>query len=115
MYTPSSTVLQAGVAELIERYPILQCCVPVPHTPQPKYEFNTAMQVTDIVHTRLSELPHAQLIERELLAVTQLDLHAGPLWRVTLVQGSAERAGTRLVVSLNHILTDGIGGRNLLS
>jgi len=31
------------------------------------------------------------------------------------VQGSAKRVGTRLVLSLNHILTDGIGGRNLLS
>lgn len=114
-YAPSRISVQAGVTALLEQYPILRCCIPNPHTPHPRYGHNTSIQGSDVLHTLISDQAHASLFEQELEAATQFDIRAGPLWRVTLVQGTRESSEARLALSINHMLTDGLGGLNLLS
>lgn len=110
--TPSESTIQASIAHLLVQYPLLKCHIADPHTAHPRYVHEPSLNAKDVFRGASSDASHADILKAELDAAREeFDVHKSPLWRVTLYTGMA---APRLALTLNHTLSDGIGGRNLL-
>jgi hypothetical protein len=107
---PSLERLNAAIDHLISSYPLLQCAVPYPHTRHPRYVPRGVLHASDVLVQVRSDSGSAKVLEQELDSGKQFNLHDGPLWRVVLYGGSVPR----LALTLNHLLCDGSGGKNLV-
>ncbi|KAL8293346.1 hypothetical protein RQP46_000047 [Phenoliferia psychrophenolica] len=122
---PSSphTIL-AAIARLLKRYPILTCGIEGPATNTPAFK-TRPLEPGDIIN----EVPVAHGIGPEitdslylgLKTVESIDLTAGPLWRVTLLETPASgdttssEVQTRIVLGVAHVLSDGVGAASLMA
>jgi hypothetical protein len=112
---PTPDVLMSEIDALLSRYPLLSCCVPNPRVPRPTYERNLSLKAQDIVRLVSSAAPSTpELLGKHMEEANTFDVKTGPLWRVTLYQPS-EGSKATLVMSLNHLLNDGLGTRNMFS
>jgi hypothetical protein len=100
-----------AIQDLVKQYPMLLCSLPEPHTPHPRYQQNSSLTANDIFRTVSSSAPLEALLKTELDDAKLFDLRRGPLWRVTLYEGRE----TRVALAFNHVLCDGLGGRNLFA
>jgi hypothetical protein len=114
--TPLSTLsrnAQRAIEHIVAQYPLLRCIVSDTRSRHPSFTSDTSFDETKVLNVISSEtdLPAGELVCRELVAAkTLLDLETGPLWRITIHKGPAT---TCIALTLNHVICDGLGGRNL--
>lgn len=95
----------------MQRYPLLGCCIPDAGKPHPYWARNDELKPSDVVqiaNDSAAGTSVSDVLQHHATKRIAIDLRAGPLWRVIL-QGSI------LVVAVHHVLSDGVGSRNLLS
>ncbi|KZV99294.1 hypothetical protein EXIGLDRAFT_699306 [Exidia glandulosa HHB12029] len=107
--------LSFAVKELVGRYPLLRCCIPEANKPHPYWATNYDLDdaaIISVVHD--SRMTVSEILAESASGITSMDLRSGPLWTVTLHSSNAAKASI-LVLAVHHVLSDGIGGKNLFS
>jgi hypothetical protein len=93
---------------------MLQCRISNPHTRQPRYQHvpDFAPEWIIGVHQNSNDRPTSDLVKLELnrQTISRIDPNFGLLWHITIYEG----AETRLAITFNHTICDGLGGKNLV-
>jgi hypothetical protein len=111
---PPLTTVKSAVTQALEAYPLLKCHVLTPLEPRPRFTFNKALGADAVVRVAASATSgHVDIILAEMEHGSSFDLYAGPMWRVTLYESSTAGGHARLALTMNHVLSDGVGLRNL--
>ncbi|ORY66813.1 hypothetical protein BCR35DRAFT_354847 [Leucosporidium creatinivorum] len=123
---PSASNLTQATAEraashLLAKYPLLRCGLERPQDAPPSLRMRQTVVPSEVVkvETQKAEETLARtstdLLSRALEEGWRFQWDAGPLWRVQMVGGRADGAwkATRLVLSIAHLISDGIGARRL--
>jgi hypothetical protein len=110
----SLTTVKSAVSQALEAYPLLKCHIHTPFEPRPRFAFNTALDAGSIVRVAASSPGGpVDIILAEIEHGTSFDLYAGPIWRVTLYESGTASGHSHLALTMNHVLSDGVGLRNL--
>jgi hypothetical protein len=111
---PSLATVKSAVSQALEAYPLLKCHIHTPIEPRPRFAFNKALDADAIVRVAASA-PNApvDIIFAEIEHGNAFDLYGGPLWRVALYESSTAGGYVQLALTMNHVLSDGVGLRNL--
>jgi len=109
--------MQQAVGVLLDTYPILRHSVLNPHGNEPFYQFDETIQCGDIVRVRpLSpSVDRTELIRQANLNGMTFDVTSGPMIQCQLHQSITPDCRDSLVLLFDHVLCDGLGGRNLFS
>ncbi|KAL8278940.1 hypothetical protein RQP46_008609 [Phenoliferia psychrophenolica] len=118
--------LLAAISILLIRHPLLACTVTNPTTRTPAFKARSvdAAEVLQAGPTsatnRDSESGYTveDALKLGLEVARSIDFETGPLWRVTLLQaGTTTSSGgeesAKLILSMAHVISDGVGTRNL--
>ncbi|ORY91535.1 hypothetical protein BCR35DRAFT_328140 [Leucosporidium creatinivorum] len=109
--------VELAVAELLRRYPILRCAVEGAQTREPRYVTNEKLSPSNVVEVREEDGERPEvLLRRGMEEGKGFDLEKGPLWKVVLFgEGKNVESKQRILLVLNHVLSDGTGTRNLFA
>lgn len=109
--------VELAVAELLRKYPILRCAVEGAHTREPRYVAMEKLSATELVEVREEDGQRPEVVlQRGMEEGKTFDLEKGPLWKVVLFwEGKNAESKQRILLILNHVLSDGTGTRNLFA
>ena len=122
----ATSAVLAAISTLLIRHPLLSCTVPSPKTRTPGFK-GRHVEPSEVLRGG-EEVSLAQCspttIEDGLKigidAARSIDVQIGPLWQVALLEAreaSSTEAGvgegTMLVLGISHVISDGVGSKNL--
>ena len=120
----SGGAVQAAIATLLARHPLLSCVVADPQSCQPSFHSRDVQPVEVLEEIQVEA---GSAVEDALLlgikVGSKLSLETGPLWKVTLLESTAamarvsgvpEDVSRRLMLSVHHVIADGMGTKGML-
>jgi hypothetical protein len=110
---PPLTTVKSAVAQALAAYPLLKCHIPISFQPRPRFAFNKALDPDAIVRVAASAPSGVDIMLAELEHGKSFDFDAGPIWSLTLYESSIAGGHAQLALTMNHVLCDGVGLRNL--
>lgn len=114
--TPATVT--TAIEHLLARYPILRCVITGTKTRTPSYQ-EQEVKPKEVLRAVEGGVKVGVADERLLEEATEdaatWDLETAPLWRVTLYTASKEEDKVRIVLAMNHTLSDGSGTRNIFA
>jgi NRPS condensation-like uncharacterized protein len=107
--------LEGAIDVLLDTYPILKHTVLDPNGNEPAYHLDTTIQCDDIVRVFAHSAPTIELVRQANLTGMTFRVDHGPLIQCQLHQATGSNQRDSLILLFDHILCDGLGGRNLFS
>lgn len=113
--------VEQAASYLLRRYPLLRCGLKNRSNGPSFLHMRQAVVPSEVVEVETGkndfEGSSTELLSDALEAGRELKWSEGPLWRVKVVRGETGQSSptTRLVLSIAHLISDGIGARRLFS
>ncbi|KAL8290427.1 hypothetical protein RQP46_002685 [Phenoliferia psychrophenolica] len=113
--TPSTSALLVAITSLLQRYPLLSCVITDVRTTTPIFK-QRAVIADEVL--MVEEEAEPRTAEEALLfgleAAAKIDVEEGPLWNVHFLRTKGEEGPSRLILAVNHTVSDGAGTKALL-
>ena len=112
--TPDPTTILVAVTTLLKRHPLLSCVVSDTRTTRPRFE-TRAILADEVVRVETKDRTVEEALLFGLQEAANINVEEGPLWKVVLLIEQGRAVPSRLVLAVNHVVSDGAGTKQLLA
>lgn len=117
---PSLTLanVERAASHLLNKYPLLRCGLQTSRDATSSLRMRQEVLPSEVVEVQeRSESSSTELLTEALEGGGRTNWDQGPLWRVKVVRGESTKhsRATRLVLSIAHLISDGVGARRLFA